>query len=314
MAISAKKHRQYLKSIGSFYTGNRLAVIIRDEIGKTNEVYDPTCGSGNLLSVFPDECAKYGQELDAQQLEETRRTLVNFSGVVGDTLKHPAFIDRKFKAIAANPPFSVKWDMVGDARFDSAPCLPPSSRADWAFILHCLYMLADGGTAAILCFPGALYRGQREGKIREWLVRQNVVEKVVQFEGGYFEDTNISTSLLVLKKGRVYNSTKFVDYSSGNEHTATFEEIEKNNFNLSVSSYVQPPIEKEETIDPWELEKQCRTVMLKKLYQDIQQSEMACLIEGWDLNPFLDELAIVIDSFRRTKANETTERMEHYGK
>ena len=298
MNVSAKSYRAQLKEHGVFHTDSRLAQRIREEIGDTSEVYDPTCGVGSLLAVFSDEVQKYGQELEPSYLESAKETLVNFNGCVGDTLSSPGFMDRRFSAIVANPPFSVKWDPKEDARFEDAPCLPPPSKADWAFILHCWYMLTEGGTAAILCFPGALYRGQREGKIREWLVRQNAVEKVVQFEGGYFDDTSISTSLLVLKKGRNGSCTKFVDNSCGIEHTVTFDEIEKNDFNLSVSCYAQPPQVEEEPIDPLTLEMQSRKSMCDRLEADIFISQTVYTIEGWDLNPFLDDLEAVIMKFR----------------
>lgn len=298
MDYSAKNFRKELAATGTFYTDRKLAELIRNEIGETREVYDPTCGNGNLLAVFPYECRKYGQELRAEQLREAEVRLPNFTGVAGDTLKEPAFMDRKFQAVAANPPFSVKWEPVTDIRFANAPCLAPPSKADWAFILHCWHILADGGTAAILCFPGALYRGQREGKIREWLVRQNAVSKVIAIEGGYFEDTNISTALLVLKKGRRETTTLMVDHLTGLHKEVTTAEIEAGNFNLSVSSYVEPPRPHTPPVDPWQLQTDARKDMCQRLRKDLDFDKTVCMLEGWDIATFLDELAAIIEEYR----------------
>ena len=298
MDYSAKNFRKELARTGTFYTDAKLAELIRQELGDTDEVYDPTCGNGNLLAVFPDECRKYGQELREEQLRESEQRLVNFTGVAGDTLKEPAFMDRKFKVIAANPPFSVKWEPEADVRFADAPCLPPPSKADWAFILHCWYMLAEGGTAAILCFPGALYRGQREGKIREWLVRQNAVSKVIAIEGGYFEDTNIATVLLVLQKARTATTTLMTDHLTGLSKEVSIQEMEANDFNLSVSSYVEPPMPETSPIDPWKLELEAREQMKMKLRKDLIFDRQVCAIEHWDITSFLDDLISILEEFR----------------
>ncbi len=300
MAESAKRHRQMLREIGSFYTDPKLAECIMREVECLDEVYDPTCGSGNLLAVFPDACRKYGQEIDASALEEAKSKLANFTGVLGDTLTSPAFMDRKFKSIVANYPFSVKWEPKTDGRFSALPTLPPPSRADWAFIAHCYYMLADGGTASILCFPGALYRGNRESSIRRWFVENNTVSKVVLFEGGYFEDTSISTELLVLRKGKESDGIIFVDSQKCLEKEVSVAEVLENDSVLSVSKWVSPEPEPKEEIDQWQIEQQCRSAMRKNLETGLAQSRMVCLMEGWSLNPFLEELKSVIDSFLHT--------------
>ena len=92
--------------------------------------------------------------------------------------------------------------MPDDVRFNVAPALAPKSRSDYAFVLHCLYMLADDGVCACQSFPGIAYRGNAEGKIRKWLIDQNYIDRVVHFPGGYFADTNIATICLVLKKNK----------------------------------------------------------------------------------------------------------------
>ena len=167
------------------------------------EIYDPTCGNGGLLSVFNDNVIKYGQELLEEQLNSARDTLINFNGAVGDTLINPAFIDKKFDYIIANPPFSIKWvPNIEDERFNIAPALAPQSKADYAFILHILYYLSEVGIAVILGFPGILYRGNSEYKIRKWLVDNNYIEKVVSVPGDKFVDTKITTIVFILNKNK----------------------------------------------------------------------------------------------------------------
>lgn len=243
MVKSAKAYRKHLAEQGIFYTDPKLAEAIRAHLpADVKEVYDPTCGIGNLLRSFPDEVRKYGQELDAESAEEARKTLVNAEIVAGDTLACPAFIGRKFDAIAANYPFSVAWAPdKDDPRFSCAPALAPKSKADYAFILHCLYMLSDTGTASVLCAPGVLFRGQPEGKIRKWLIEQNVIDSITDYEGGYFEDTNISTVLLVLKKHRDRDTITVADHEHGLSREVPLAEIIEADYNLSVRRYVSPP-------------------------------------------------------------------------
>ncbi|MDE7120700.1 MAG: SAM-dependent methyltransferase, partial [Oscillospiraceae bacterium] len=164
----------------------------------------------------------------------------------GDTLAAPAFLDRKFQYIIANPPFSVKWNPVMDERFSDAPVLPPPGKADYAFILHILYLLAENGKAVVMNFPGILYRGQREGKIRQWLCEQNFIEKVIAIPGKKFEDTQIATCILILNKSKQTTDIIFRDEENQLEKTVSLEEVKAQDFNLSVSSYIQIETEKEE--------------------------------------------------------------------
>lgn len=280
----AKRESYCVKSIrkkfaehGVFYTDEKLARMLRDIVaayGSVTEVYDPTCGNGNLLNVFPDEVCKYGQELDPTQAEEARRRLVNCEIVAGDTLLNPAFSDRKFKHIVANYPFSVKWEPRPDARWDDAPCLPPPSRADYAFIMHIIHMMADNGVAAVLGFPGILYRGQREGKIRQWIVERNLVESVTSIEGGYFEDTKIATAIVVFSKGKTDHNIRFADHESGKEYVASIEEVRSNDFNLSPNNYIPSEDQKIE-IDPVAKEKEARAGVLKQLECQLRFSKAA---------------------------------------
>lgn len=150
-----KNIKQQFKEKGIFYTPSELAKMLKEYIHfipKT--VYDPTCGDGGLLSVFDDNIKKYGQEINEQQLEVAKNRLKNFEGVLGDTLKEPAFLDKKFDCIMANPPFSIKWEPTkDDVRFCVAPDTAPPSKADYAFILHIIHLLSDDGKACILEFP-----------------------------------------------------------------------------------------------------------------------------------------------------------------
>ena len=207
----------------------------------------------------------------------------------GDTLKDPKhWDDEPFDAIVSNPPYSIKWDgdsnptLINDPRFSPAGVLAPRSKADLAFTMHMLSWLSEIGTAAIVEFPGALYRGGAEAKIRKYLVDSNYVDTVIQLPPDLFFGTTISTCILVLKKSRVTNDVLFIDASAefvrkGNKNKlseenrqkildsftdrqnidyfakiATYEDVVANDYNLSVSSYVEAEDTKE-AIDITEL-------------------------------------------------------------
>lgn len=262
--FSAKAYRNDLKEKGVFHTDSKLAEIIKS-YGKERpkNVYDPTCGVGTLLSVFDDDIPKYGQELTEDYLDVARKTLKNFTGEVGDTLKNPAFMDKRFDLIVANYPFSIKWEPnKEDVRFKDWVDVPPPSKADYAFIMHMMYLLADDGICVSLNFPGILYRKAREGKIRKELVERGYIKEVIQVPVGYFEDTNIATVILVLSKAEFKGSIKFVDLAEDLERDVPVDEIAENDYNLSVSSYVQKEIEVEE-IDPVELRESVRNNFIR---------------------------------------------------
>lgn len=185
---SIKNIRQEFRKKGIFYTPSTLAKKIKSYVDiEPKSVYDPTCGAGNLLKVFHENVKKYGQELDEEQLKMI--DIPNFVGYAGDTLLDDGFSKMKFDCIVANPPFSVKWnpeELKDDIRFSCSPALPPPSKADWAFMLHILYHLSCNGVAVILEFPGILYRGQKEGKIRRWFVENNYIDRVVHIPNFYF--------------------------------------------------------------------------------------------------------------------------------
>lgn len=201
-----------------------------------------------------------------------------FHIALGDTLTEPHFRDEKpFDAIVSNPPYSVKWigrddpTLINDERFAPAGVLAPKSRADFAFVLHALHYLSPKGRAAIVCFPGVFYRGGAEKKIRQYLVDNNFVETVIALAPNLFYGTSIAVNILVLSKSKTENKTQFIDASGEDFFTKVTnnnmleedhirrimeifdtkeevryiatsvdnEEIEKNDYNLSVTSYVE---------------------------------------------------------------------------
>ena len=229
-----KAIRQDFKSKGIFYTTKDLALYLKSFLpDDVKEIYDPTCGNGGLPSVFGDDVEKYGQDINAEQVQNARENLMNFHGAVGDTLAEPAFTDRKFKYIIANPPFSIKWEQKNDERFEVYPCLPPKSKADYAFIAHILHCLTDDGIAVVLNFPGILYRGQSEGKIRQYLIEQNLIDTVIAVDGGHFVDTKIATAVLIFRKNKTSTDIKFIH--NGKEITVPVEQVAENGFQRIVA-------------------------------------------------------------------------------
>lgn len=301
-----KSIRNEFKKKGVFYTPQDLALLIKKYACSEDleEVYDPTCGDGGLLSVFEDDVKKYGQEINEEQLNEARRRLKNFTGSLGDTLKTPAFYGKKFRCIVANPPFSISWNppkignLFTDKRFENIPAIPPKSKADYAFIIHILNYLSDDGTAAVLSFPGILYRGNAEGKIREWMVKNNFIDKIIRVPGNTFVDTNIETAILVLKKNRKEKDIEFIDLSNDKTKYVTFEEIKENGFILCVNNFISEEVEPI-TYDPEMLQDKARTQMIDKLRKDLEMDGMVCEMEGYDFNSYLDEIQALVESFRK---------------
>lgn len=297
---SIKNIRQEFKDKGIFYTPPEIAEKLLSYIDNNPQsVYDPTCGAGNLLNVFGENIKKYGQELDAEQLSLI--DLQNFTGYAGDTLEEDKFENMKFDCIVANPPFSVKWHperLVNDVRFIDCPVLPPPSKADWAFMLHILYHLSEKGVAAVLEFPGILYRGQREGKVRKWFVENNYIDRIVNVPGNTFEDTSISTCIVVLKKNRKTTDITFED--SDKARTVTRREIEENDYNLSVNIYLPEKIEKEE-IDPSVLENEARRSFLEILRKELDFDKMVCEMEGISIQPFINAIRKILKEYDKPK-------------
>ncbi len=287
------------KSGGEYFTPQEvsevLARIASHNVTKINTVYDPACGSGSLLLKFAktvkDAHIKYfGQEINPTTYNLCRINMFlhninydNFDIQLGDTLHNPKHLDYKFDAIVSNPPYSLKWDgkdnpiLINDARYAPAGVLAPKNAADLAFTMHMLYHLNETGTCAIVEFPGVLYRGGAEQLIRQYLVKNNYVDTVIQLPANLFFGVGIATCIIVLKKSAKRDSNiLFIDASgecekSGNKNRLSptnkdnivqlyadrqsvdykaalisNDQVEANNFNLSVSNYVEQEDKREE--------------------------------------------------------------------
>ena len=282
------------KSGGEFFTPQEVSELLTRiaVAGKTevNKVYDPACGSGSLLLKAAKLLGRdkvrqgfYGQEINITTYNLCRINMFlhdigfeKFSIAHGDTLTEPQHEDNEpFEVIVSNPPYSIKWEgdnnpvLINDPRFAPAGVLAPKSKADMAFIMHSLAWLATNGTAAIVCFPGIMYRGGAEQKIRKYLIDNNYVDAIIQLPSNLFYGTSIATCIMVLKKGKADNQVLFIDASSEfvkvtNNNKLTqenitsitdtcinrsqkeyysrlvpYEEIAENEYNLSVSTYVE---------------------------------------------------------------------------
>lgn len=299
-AHSIKGLRDEFKKVGKFHTPPELAAFLHGLV-PTNprDVYDPTCGAGNLLAMFPDETPKYGQDIDKAALKDAA-LLPNFHGHHGDVLTDPAWMDHKFHAIVANPPFSIPWVPAWDERWFGVPTQPTKGRADWAFLVHIVHALADDGVAAVLQFPGALYRGGRERVLREWLVSENLLDRVIAIPGDTFTDTAISTACLVLRKDREPDAPiVFEDREHGIERSVPVDEIRAEEWTLSVSTYVRPPAPEVEPVDAWELEQAARRNAVKNLRKELGFSRLVAQMEGWPFLPFVADLRTVLDESER---------------
>lgn len=317
---SIKKIRKEFKEKGIFYTPPELAEFIKNLIDVPySSIYDPTCGHGNLLSLAGDDIKKYGQDVEQQAIDYCNKNIINFTGYMGDTLTDDKFKGFKFDLIVANPPFSIKWaedkiDKDNDIRFKDAPCLAPASKADWAFMCHIIEKLKDNGQAIVIEFPGILYRGQRELKIRQWFVDNNWIDTVILIPGNTFTDTAILTVCLILRKNKKDTKIKFVDKEKGIEYIATQEEIKENNYNLSVSSYCVKE-EKKEKIDAWELEKLCRTQTINFIKSNIELSKIVAELEGWGFEDFIkDIIKVVKGEYVPSKIIDSSIEVEDVGK
>ncbi len=222
-----------------------------------------------------------------------------FNIQLGNTLEEPHFADdRPFDAIVSNPPYSVKWigsddpTLINDERFAPAGVLAPKSKADFAFVLHALSYLSSKGRAAIVCFPGIFYRGGAEQKIRQYLVDNNYVETVISLAPNLFYGTTIAVTILVLSKHKADTTTQFIDASgffkketnnnvlqdthieqimavfdskANVDHVAVsvpFEKIAANDYNLSVSSYIEAK-DTREVVDIAQINAELKTTVAK---------------------------------------------------
>lgn len=313
MAHNLKSIKQKFRDNGVFYTPPELALMLKSYVDiETDEVYDPTCGDGSLLSVFPDEVKKYGQEIDEAQLNVARERLVNFEGFHGDTLEDPKIpnndFKKRFRCIVANPPFSIKWAgkdsalVKVDARFRNAPDIAPKSRADYAFILHILHFLADDGIAVVLSAPGVLFRGAAEEKIRKWIIEQNYIDKIISVPGDTFVDTKITTVILVLRKNKTTTDIEFIDSQTQEKSVATLEKIKKEDYNLNLGRYLIAQKEQvSEEVNINELEASVRKGELQAIKLGLEFQKFGCQLRGENYNDYLDrykkDIIEIIDSF-----------------
>ena len=306
------------KSGGEFFTPQEVSELLAriTLVGKNtvNKVYDPACGSGSLLLQYAKVLGKdkvldgfYGQEINITTYNLCRINMFlhdinyeKFSIAHGDTLTDPYhWDDQPFEAIVSNPPYSIDWDgdanplMINDQRFSPAGVLAPKSKADLAFTMHILHWLATNGTAAIVEFPGVLYRGGAELKIRQYLIDNNYVDAVIQLPKDLFFGTGIQTCILVLKKSRKENNVLFLNAErefsrTGNKNklrpedistilenfkdrkdveflskVVAHEQIKKNKYLLSVTSYVKAE-DTREVVDISELNKSIYEIVLKQ--------------------------------------------------
>ncbi|MFA5564898.1 MAG: type I restriction-modification system subunit M [Acidimicrobiia bacterium] len=321
------------KSGGEFFTPQEVSeVLARIAVaGKTrvNKVYDPAAGSGSLLLKFAKVLGTenvggfYGQEINLTTYNLARINMFlhdvnynSFSIAHGDTLTDPQhWDDEPFDAIVSNPPYSTRWEgdanplLINDLRFAPAGVLAPKSKADMAFTMHMLAWLSTSGTAAIVQFPGVLYRGGAEAKIRKYLVDNNFVDAIVQLPPDLFFGTTIATCIVVLKRSKADNSVLFVDASaefvrSGNknklapEHQERIlgwladrtdvdyvaalvsnEAIGENDYNMAVSSYVEPE-DTREVIDIVELNAEIARIVERQAELRIEIDAIVADLEG----------------------------------
>ena len=317
------------KSGGEFFTPQEVSELLTRMAvaGKTevNKVYDPACGSGSLLLKAAKILGKdnvrqgfFGQEINLTTYNLCRINMFlhdidydKFDIAHEDTLVNPRhWDDEPFEVIVSNPPYSIKWEgddnpvLINDPRFSSAGVLAPKSKADLAFIMHSLAWLATNGTAAIVCFPGIMYRGGAEKKIRQYLIDNNFIDCIIQLPSNLFYGTSIATCIMVLKKSKADNRTLFIDASAEcikvtNNNKLTeenirhivdefvsradvdhfarcvpYEEIAQNEYNLSVSTYVQPE-DTREVIDIVKLNAEIERIVAR---EQVLRDEIAKII------------------------------------
>lgn len=301
------------KSAGEFYTPQQVSKILAKIVttGKTKikSVYDPTCGSGSLLLRVAREVEVsefFGQELNRTTYNLARMNMIlhdvhfrKFSIQQEDTLENPQHLDLRFEAVVANPPFSAHWKSTAnplnetDERFSQYGRIAPRTKADYAFLTHMVYQLADNGIMASVFPHGVLFRGAAEGTIREYLIKEmNVLDAVIGLPANIFYGTSIPTCILVFKKCREQDDNiVFIDASSddhfikvGNQnelrdedverivntyhnretqdkysYVATLAEIAENDYNLNIPRYVDT-FEEEEPIDLEEVSKDLKAI------------------------------------------------------
>ncbi len=287
------------KKAGEFYTPQEVSMVLAKLVTtgkhKLKSVYDPTCGSGSLLLRVAKEVEEvnnfYGQELNRTTYNLARMNMIlhgvhylKFDVKQEDTLEHPQHLEHRFEAIVANPPFSANWSanqlFMSDDRFSQYGKLAPKSKADFAFVQHMVYHLAENGQMAVVLPHGVLFRGSAEGHIREYLIKEkNYLDAVIGLPANIFYGTSIPTCILVFKKCKEHpNDILFIDASEHYEkvktqnvltqenidkiittyrerktedkysYVATLDEIAENDYNLNIPRYVDT-FEEEEPVD-----------------------------------------------------------------
>ena len=322
------------RSGGEFFTPQEVSELLTriTVVGKkeVNKVYDPACGSGSLLLKFAKVLGKesvrngfFGQEINITTYNLCRINMFlhdidynKFDIAQGDTLNNPHHWDDKpFEAIVSNPPYSINWDgdansiLSNDDRFTPAGVLAPKSKADLAFVMHALSWLATNGTAAIVSFPGAMYRGGAEQKIRKYLVDNNYVDAVIQLPADLFFGTMIATCILVMRKNKSDNKVLFIDasgefvrgsaknklneshmekilacYAQRETHAhfsrlVAYQEIKDKNYDTSVGTYVEPE-DTREVINITELNAEIETIVARQSTLRTQIDVIVADLEG----------------------------------
>ena len=326
------------KSGGEYFTPQEvsrlLTLIGLNGRKQVNKVYDPACGSGSLLlqsaKILGNDNVRlgyYGQEKNVTTYNLCRINMFlhnigyeKFDIAQGDTLTDPKhWDDEPFDLIVSNPPYSTKWVgdsdsvLANDERFNVAGALAPKSKADLAFVMHSLSWLSNEGTAAIVCFPGIMYRGGKEKTIRKYLVERNFVDAVIQMPSNLFYGTSIQTCLLILRKAKENDKTVFIDASAEfvsatnsnklseeNIQTiykwymdkkevdhkvklASIDDIAKEDYNLSISTYVEPE-DTREKIDIAKLNADIKEIVKREEKLRAFIDEIIAEIEGGEAN------------------------------
>ena len=322
------------KSGGEFFTPQEVSELLAEItiVGKkeVNKVYDPACGSGSLLLKFAKVLGKenvrqgfFGQEINLTIYNLCRINMFlhdinynHFDVAHGDTLTDPKhWDDEPFDAIVSNPPYSKEWEsdgnplLINDPRFSPAGVLAPKRRADLAFTMHMLSWLSTSGTAAIVEYPGVLYRGGAEQKIRKYLIDNNYIDTVIQLSPDLFFGTTIATCIIVLKKSKKDNKTLFIDASAefvrgGNKNKLSDENrakilqaftkrtdmahfaklvnnktIEESDYNIAVSTFVSQK-DTREVIDIKKLNAEIKGIVARQKELRTAIDEIVTDIEG----------------------------------
>lgn len=319
------------KKGGEFYTpaqvSRLLAQIVTEGKARLKSVYDPTCGSGSLLLRIGDFTSVnmyLGQELNPTTYNLARMNMIlhgvhfdHFSIRQGDTLVDDMHGDLQAEAVIANPPFSAEWKgdsdplLASDERYSQYGRLAPKSAADYAFVTHMLYHLADHGTMAVVLPHGALFRSGAEGQIRKYIIeKQNYLDAVIGLPSNLFYGTGIPATIMVFKKCRkddddvlfIDGSKEFLKGKNQNRltndnvdkifqtykkreeiekysHLASINEIRENEFNLNIPRYV----------DTFDVEEEIEINKVAKEIQNLEQNENSMRKQIAD---FCEELSI----------------------